>query len=104
MVRLSRNDLPVAMVRCAGPATGGGLRRHGAENAWRQDEAYWNPDVHLQSLSDWMPLDAATVASGCMQFIPGSHKGDVRWHRHIDDNPLIHAFPNWREGAISTLL
>ena len=28
--------------------------------------------------------------SGCMQFIPGSHKEDLRWHRHIDNDPLIH--------------
>ena len=64
--------------------------RYGAETPWHQDEAYWNPDVHLNSLSVWMPLDSATLASGCMQFIPGSHKEEIRWHRHIDDNPLIH--------------
>lgn len=64
--------------------------RYGAETPWHQDEAYWNPDVHLNSLSVWMPLDPATLKSGCMQFIPGSHREEVRWHRHIDDNPLIH--------------
>ena len=64
--------------------------QYGAETPWHQDEAYWNPDVYLNSLSVWMPLDAATVESGCMQFIPGSHKDDLRWHRHIDNNPLIH--------------
>ena len=64
--------------------------KYGAATPWHQDEAYWNPDVYLNSLSVWTTLDRATVESGCMQFIPGSHKGDVRWHRHIDDNPLIH--------------
>ena len=64
--------------------------QYGAETPWHQDEAYWNPDVYLNSLSVWMPLDAATVESGCMQFIPSSHKDDLRWHRHIDNNPLIH--------------
>ncbi len=64
--------------------------RYGAETPWHQDEAYWNPDVYLNSLSVWMPLDEATVESGCMQFIPGSHKEDLRWHRHIDNDPLIH--------------
>ncbi|MCY3820497.1 MAG: phytanoyl-CoA dioxygenase family protein [Gammaproteobacteria bacterium] len=63
---------------------------YGAETPWHQDEAYWNPDVYLNSLSVWMPLDEATVESGCMQFIPGSHKKDLRWHRHIDNDPLIH--------------
>ena len=64
--------------------------RFGAATPWHQDEAYWNPDVYLNSVSVWMPLDEATVESGCMQFIPGSHKEDLRWHRHIDDDPLIH--------------
>ncbi len=64
--------------------------QYGAETPWHQDEAYWNPDVYLNSLSAWLAVDTATVESGCMQFIPGSHKEEVRWHRHIDDNPLIH--------------
>ena len=64
--------------------------RYGAETPWHQDEAYWSPDVYLNSLSVWMPLDEATAESGCMQFIPGSHKGDLCWHRHIDNDPLIH--------------
>ena len=64
--------------------------RYGAETPWHQDEAYWSPDVYLNSLSVWMPLDEATAESGCMQFIPGSHKGELCWHRHIDNDPLIH--------------
>lgn len=64
--------------------------RHGAKTPWHQDEAYWDPAERPQSLSVWMPLDPATVESGGMQFIPRSQRGEVRWHRHIDDNPLIH--------------
>ena len=64
--------------------------QYGTETPWHQDEAYWNPDVYLNSLSVWMTLDVATLESGCMQFIPGSHKEDLRWHRHIDNDPLIH--------------
>lgn len=63
---------------------------YGSETPWHQDEAYWNPDVIPHSLSVWMPLDPATVESGCMQFIPGSHKGEILWHRHINNDPLIH--------------
>lgn len=75
--------------------TGGGHMilkpaRYGRETPWHQDEAYWNPDVIPNSLSVWLPLDAATVESGCMQFVPGSHKARVRHHRHIDDDPLVH--------------
>lgn len=64
--------------------------RFGGETPWHQDEAYWNPEFIPQSLSVWMPLDAAAVDSGCMQFIPASHKTDVRWHRHINNDPLVH--------------
>ena len=64
--------------------------KYGAETPWHQDEAYWDPEVFSNGLSVWMPLDSVMKESGCMQFIPGSHKGDVKWHRHIDDNPLVH--------------
>ena len=63
---------------------------YGNETPWHQDEAYWNPEVLPHSLSVWLPLDKATLESGCLQFIPKSHKGAVRWHRHIDDDPLVH--------------
>jgi ectoine hydroxylase-related dioxygenase (phytanoyl-CoA dioxygenase family) len=64
--------------------------RYGRETPWHQDEAYWDPGVRPRSLSVWLPLDPATLESGCMQFIPGSHKGEVRWHRHIDNDPTVH--------------
>lgn len=66
------------------------LPRYGNETPWHQDEAYWNPGVIPHSLSVWLPLDPATVESGCMQFIPGSHQSKVRWHRHINNDPLVH--------------
>src|SRR5438477_9860039 len=34
-----------------------------------------------------MPLDAATIESGCMRFIPGSHRGEIRRHRFLNDDP-----------------
>jgi ectoine hydroxylase-related dioxygenase (phytanoyl-CoA dioxygenase family) len=75
--------------------TGGGHMilkpaRYGRETPWHQDEAYWDPNTRYRSLSIWLPLDPATVQSGCMQFIPGSHLSAVRRHRHIDDDPTVH--------------
>ena len=64
--------------------------QYGGETPWHQDEAYWNPEVIPHNLSVWLPLDPATVESGYMQFIPGSHNDEVRWHRHINDDPWIH--------------
>jgi ectoine hydroxylase-related dioxygenase (phytanoyl-CoA dioxygenase family) len=57
---------------------------------WHQDEAYWDPGFAYRALGCWVPLDPATVESGCMHFLPNSHAGPVRPHRHIDDDPNIH--------------
>jgi ectoine hydroxylase-related dioxygenase (phytanoyl-CoA dioxygenase family) len=63
----------------------------GRETPWHQDEAY-NPatDMDKHAVSLWMPLEEATVESGCMQFIPGSHRSEVVEHHPIDHNPLVH--------------
>ncbi|MEN3272268.1 MAG: hypothetical protein V7636_1029 [Actinomycetota bacterium] len=57
---------------------------------WHQDEAYWETTFAYRALGVWVPLDPATVESGCMHFLPGSHTGAVRPHRHIDDDPTVH--------------
>jgi len=78
-----------------GEVSGGGHMiykppRYGRETPWHQDEAYWTPQNTYRSLSLWMPLDDASVESGCMQFIPGSHRDPIRRHRHIDNDPTVH--------------
>jgi ectoine hydroxylase-related dioxygenase (phytanoyl-CoA dioxygenase family) len=65
--------------------------RVGAALPWHQDEAYWDPAFDYAALGSWMPLDPATVESGCLCFLPGSHRGAVRAHRHVGDDPAIHA-------------
>jgi ectoine hydroxylase-related dioxygenase (phytanoyl-CoA dioxygenase family) len=57
---------------------------------WHQDEAYWDTDLAYRALGCWVPLDPATTESGCMHFLPGSHRGPVRPHRHIGDDPAVH--------------
>jgi ectoine hydroxylase-related dioxygenase (phytanoyl-CoA dioxygenase family) len=57
---------------------------------WHQDEAYWETTFAYRALGVWVPLDPATTESGCMHFVPGSHTGAVRPHRHIDDDPSVH--------------
>jgi ectoine hydroxylase-related dioxygenase (phytanoyl-CoA dioxygenase family) len=64
--------------------------RYGAPTPWHQDEAYWNPELEYDSLSVWMPLQEATVESGCMQFVPRSHEGDIVPHHPINNDPRIH--------------
>jgi hypothetical protein len=56
---------------------------------WHQDEGYWDPSFDYQSFGCWMPLDPATEESGCMSFIPGSHKEGVLRHGFMDDDPAV---------------
>jgi hypothetical protein len=64
--------------------------QHGPATPWHQDQAYHDPGLTFRSINFWMPLDDATVQSGCMQFVPGSHRLDVLPHRSIGGNPAVH--------------
>lgn len=64
--------------------------RYGHETPWHQDEAYWDPHYDHRGVSVWMPLEDATVASGCMQFVTGSHREPVRRHHHISHDARVH--------------
>jgi Phytanoyl-CoA dioxygenase (PhyH) len=57
--------------------------RAGAETPWHQDEAYWDPAYDHPAISIWMPLQPATLANGCMQFVAGTHLLEVQDHRLI---------------------
>ena len=50
---------------------------------WHQDQAYWEPELEYHALGCWLPLHEVSVERGCMQFIPGSHKGSLLHHRHL---------------------
>lgn len=58
--------------------------QYGAPTPWHQDEAYWDPAARYHRLSIWVPLGPATVESGCMQFVPGSHESAVLPHHEIE--------------------
>jgi ectoine hydroxylase-related dioxygenase (phytanoyl-CoA dioxygenase family) len=64
--------------------------RIGGQLPWHQDEAYWDPDFRYRALGVWVPLDAATVSSGCMHFKPGSHTGPILAHEHVNNDPEVH--------------
>ena len=47
--------------------------------SWHQDLRYWGLDTdHLVSV--WLALSPATLETGCMRVLPGSHKGDLLPH------------------------
>ena len=52
---------------------------------WHQDQAYWRPELDYHALGCWLPLHEVSVERGCMQFIPGSHKGPLRHHGFSGD-------------------
>ncbi len=64
--------------------------RIGAPTPWHQDEAYWNPAMHYNAFSLWMPLQPARLDNGCMQFVPRSHRNEILPHRSINNDPRIH--------------
>jgi non-heme Fe2+,alpha-ketoglutarate-dependent halogenase len=48
--------------------------------SWHQDLHYWGlDDVH--EATAWVALSAANVQSGCMRFVPGSHRSEDLEHR-----------------------
>lgn len=57
---------------------------------WHQDEAYWDPSRHHSGISIWIPLQDVDRTSGCMHFIPGSHRGGIIRHRSGNNDPRVH--------------
>ena len=57
--------------------------------SWHQDLTYWGLD-DVQEVTAWIALSPATTESGCMRFVPGSHKRRLVPHvdTFADDNLL----------------
>lgn len=63
---------------------------YGPETPWHQDEAFRSPDFEYKELSIWMALQPVTEANGCMQFLEGSHLGDVLEHQSPGGDRSLH--------------
>lgn len=63
--------------------------RTNAYVSWHQDLNYWGLDTD-DLITVWLALSPATVESGCMSVLPGSHRGDFMPHEDLyrDDNML----------------
>lgn len=57
--------------------------------SWHQDLTYWGLEP-ADIVTAWIALSPATVESGCMRFVPGSHMMDVVPHNDTfaEDNML----------------
>jgi ectoine hydroxylase-related dioxygenase (phytanoyl-CoA dioxygenase family) len=51
--------------------------QHGGIVAWHQDFSYWTRTSPMAHLTCWIGLDDATIANGCIHYIPGSHRWDL---------------------------
>jgi phytanoyl-CoA hydroxylase len=71
---------------------------HGNPTAWHLDVPYWSFSSR-DAISVWVALDDATLANGCMYYLPGSHKTarfeNVGIGQNLDD--LFKVYPEWRE-------
>jgi ectoine hydroxylase-related dioxygenase (phytanoyl-CoA dioxygenase family) len=67
--------------------------------AWHQDEAFWDPAAKHEAIAIWIPLGDAPRDSGCMEFVPGSHAGDVLVHRRLGGDPSVHGLELDGEGV-----
>ena len=55
-----------------------------------QDLTYWGMGAIDGLVTAWIPLSSATPASGCMDFVRGSHKNPILPHEDtFDDNNLL---------------
>ena len=58
--------------------------------SWHQDLTYWGLGETDDELSAWIALSDVNVGSGCMRFLPGSHKQRIVPHRDtFDKNNLL---------------
>jgi ectoine hydroxylase-related dioxygenase (phytanoyl-CoA dioxygenase family) len=58
--------------------------RKGREVPWHQDGEYW-PMRPLATCSAWLAIDPASVANGCMRFIPGSHRRQTLYRHQASE-------------------
>lgn len=64
--------------------------------SWHQDLHYWGLEGDEQATA-WVALSPATVASGCMRFVPGSHRQIVE---HVDTHGETNLLTRGQELAV----
>lgn len=58
--------------------------------SWHQDLTYWGLGETDEEMTAWVALSDVNVKSGCMRFVPGSHRQSIQPHRDTfgEDNLL----------------
>jgi hypothetical protein len=63
----------------------------GPATPFHQDEAFRLPQFDYEEISFWMPLQEVNLVNGCMEYIDGSHQGEIYAHRSPNNDPGVHA-------------
>jgi ectoine hydroxylase-related dioxygenase (phytanoyl-CoA dioxygenase family) len=69
---------------------------YGNPTAWHLDNPYWSFSSR-DSISVWIALDDATLANGCMSYLPGTHQTARFDNAGIGPNlgGLFKIYPEW---------
>lgn len=77
----------------------------GAATPWHQDEAFFGIGTDYDvGIAVWTPLQAATVENGCMQYVPGSHEGELYPHDSVGGDTRAHGLemvPPFPQNAVA---
>jgi ectoine hydroxylase-related dioxygenase (phytanoyl-CoA dioxygenase family) len=76
----ARFSVDVAIMKC-------GI--HGAPTPWHQDLAFRDPTFEYREVTIWVALQDSDETSGCLMFLPGTHRDVVLEHRRPDDGASI---------------
>jgi len=63
----------------------------GSEKPLHQDNSYFRVTPHSAGVTCWLAIDDATLANGCLHYVPGSHRLGLLNHRSINH---IHLTPD----------
>ena len=70
---------------------------YGNPTAWHLDDPYWS-FFSRDAISIWVALDRATLANGCLWYLPGTHHSARYDNVGIGENigDLFRVYPEWR--------
>lgn len=71
---------------------------YGNPTGFHLDVPYWS-FTSAQAITVWVALDDATLANGCLYFVPGSHKAE-RFENVVigpEVGALFDVYPEWRD-------
>jgi ectoine hydroxylase-related dioxygenase (phytanoyl-CoA dioxygenase family) len=65
---------------------------------WHQDEAYWIDMEDKRAATCWIALDDVFKENGCMWFVPGSHRLEIRKHIQTGQKGALQCEANEEEA------